>query len=119
VSEPWTASLRPGDEVLVTRGYYGEDVGTVVRLTPSGIVVVSAGGRESKFNPDGRERGFSGSFVTTRIRPLTPEDRGRIEAKNLADGLGATRWHELPLPALRTAWGVVQAAREVAKKEES
>jgi hypothetical protein len=60
-------SIEVGDEVVIT-SLFEEKVGEVIRITPTGIIVVKdCYDSEMKFNPNGFQRGNKDSYHRWRI----------------------------------------------------
>jgi hypothetical protein len=98
----WIGELKPGDEVAVIRNY-GRliSVARVIRVTPSGRVIVHWGSSSLEFNPDGYQRGNKDSWSRTHIEPLTPERRDAADQRVLAERLEVTKWGALDVATLR------------------
>lgn len=94
--DSWLESLKVGDAVVEEwgYGYKAERLTTVTKVTKT-LVVVATGGRYRR--DDGRR---VGGEYHQRLRQDTPERRGRIRAKELADRLSNVQWGTRPLAVL-------------------
>jgi hypothetical protein len=97
--EGWLAELKVGDEVGVTWGWAVPTyhLTKVLRITPTGRLVVSLNGREATFN----ERGCSSGNGSIALSQVTPEFREKIERRELLRNVGRVRWNTLPIATLR------------------
>lgn len=106
--DEWLAKLKPGDKVIATRGYGGEEIETVEKVTATGRIVLN-GGRT--YNPDGRIRGGNGYHPSRLVEP-TREDLDRVERSTLVSkvaymaGRNAKAWS---LAKLRLVWAAMIA----------
>ena len=64
-----------GDKVVTDRDH----IGTIIRITPTGRIVVSFGNYEARYGKDGWELGKGSVFYKSRIVPLTAEKEKQLE----------------------------------------
>lgn len=100
--QEWLASLKPGDDVIVSgTGPDSDRLLKVHRRTPSGRIIVSYGGmRTAEFNPDGFERGNNGWRRGMLIEP-TKERRAAIEQRELSRRIERVNFRALDIDTLR------------------
>jgi hypothetical protein len=89
----WLAALGPGDVVAVSKGYNGESLTKVERVTATQIVL--AGDR--RFNrKSGQRVGERDRWYSEFLFEPTPEVLARIERRRRIATLSNTRWEDLP-----------------------
>lgn len=97
----WLKELKPGDTVIISRGYYSTNVREVEKITVTQIVV---GGTRYNRNT-GRQCGTQG-YNTAYIRQATPEKIDQIHREECIStlcGLNAKRLRSLDTETLRAA----------------
>lgn len=101
--DQWLASLKPGDEVVVS-GHFRHNLEKVADATAHFFLV----GRTRFSRKTGYATGHSGSYLRPRVDPPTDELRAEIELRQLAVKLGNTHWGKLSLAKLREVSSIVE-----------
>lgn len=70
------ANVKPGDALLIS-DRFGQQIGVVDRITPSGRVII----KKYTFNPDGWLRG-NNVWNPRSARPATAEDMARLARRD-------------------------------------
>lgn len=70
----WISNLKPGDKVFVN-GNNRKDIGTVERITPSGIIVVDG----ELYNKSGERRGGNFTYWRPWITEYSEKEQREIE----------------------------------------
>lgn len=96
---------RVGDEAIMEAAGLYKPV-RIVRITPTGRVVVRAGTAEWTFAKDGFELGAKGRPAF--LRPMTDEAREDIERRELALALNGIKWSTQPIEKLRQVLAILE-----------
>lgn len=102
----WLRSLKTGDRCVVDTGYvYRPELGTVARVTPTGIIVVVMGGREYKFSPNGWMRGQRSGRLW-RLCSLNAEAQEAFDRRRLRE---YNQFHNLTIEQVRAILAIIDA----------
>lgn len=102
--------FQVGQTVVVVSGA-AKDTYTfaqVVRVTPSGQIVVRKGGYETKFNSNGRELGGN-SWSSSYLTEITPEIEEDIKRRTLLSQISKFKWDALPTDVLEEIAAIVKS----------
>jgi hypothetical protein len=95
-------TYKAGDRVAIESGIGRStyNITTVLRVTPTGRVVVKWGSGTNTYGKDGYPVGEY-RYNRSRLMPLTPEIEQKIEHGHLAHTLDNVKWSELSIEKLR------------------
>ena len=113
MSDSWLSSLKQGDKVIVQRRSI-EDICTVERITPTGIIKLN---NRLQFDKHGRERG-AGYGWTHWLRELTDEKRAEFEHRNLAQRVSKIDWSKCSADQLRRIKAITEEDKGDARMAE-
>ncbi len=116
-----------GNQVVVMRSWGGHSIGEIVKVTPSGQVVVKVGENESRFDSRGYEMGSSASkyrrdwlrldVETFRVEQAALRHRGEItKLMNELGQLGTEARHTWSADSIKGRFAELEAKMAVIKQ---
>ena len=109
----WMASLKPGDDVFVSRGYHSNLTSEKVKSNGKIHIVLEGGGKYRKRNGCSI---LGSSWNRWSIVEATTENRDRYLREKYCVSLGAVDWKELPLEVLKLVVELIKTARSDARE---